>query len=519
MRLLDLLGLALSALWQQRVRMVLTTLGVLCAGFVLTFSLAGCQGVQDTITRQAQRFGELRRIDVHPKPPEGTTQPPAHMLKLSGTMSAARRQRLRQEITRRWQMHNASTAPVRLTRVQLAKIAGLDHVRSIKPAFFQDARVYLDGKAERAVIVAALPDDDQLPPQLVAGQFLPDAGSRAVVVSEFLLYQLGVTDEADVARALGRKLRLEYRANAGSPGYFLSLLGGNYPRHITLEQEKTLEKLLEKMRQKLPEALARMDLNATEKYALEALLKPVASQKEVVVTEELTICGVIRPVEDQTSFRRHGWMYREADVVVSARVAEQMHFRIPQNREFGLGSIVVEVDDMDHVKEVNEQIRGMGLGSFALVEFIEREKALYLLIFLSMGAIALAVLVVASLGIVNTMLMSVLERVREIGIMKAVGARDLHIQMIFLVEGALVGLIGGLLGLLLFWISSLLTDAWVRSMIEQKLNVKLEESIFAFPWWLVVGVPLFTCVVTTLAALLPSYRAARINPILALRHE
>ena len=58
-----------------------------------------------------------------------------------------------------------------------------------------------------------------------------------------------------------------------------------------------------------------------------------------------------------------------------------------------------------------------------------------------------------------------------------------------------------------------------RAMSPVPHNIKLEESIFAFPWWLVLGVPLFICAITTLAALLPSYRAARINPILALRHE
>jgi putative ABC transport system permease protein len=119
----------------------------------------------------------------------------------------------------------------------------------------------------------------------------------------------------------------------------------------------------------------------------------------------------------------------------------------------------------------------------------------------------------------NTMLMSVLERVREIGVMKAVGAEERHIRRIFLVEGALVGLTGGLLGLLLGWVLSLAADPWVRSLVEQKLTVRLEESIFAFPWWLLLGVPLFSCLVTTLAAVYPARRASRVNPVEALRHE
>ena len=117
------------------------------------------------------------------------------------------------------------------------------------------------------------------------------------------------------------------------------------------------------------------------------------------------------------------------------------------------------------------------------------------------------------------MLTSVLERVREIGIMKAIGARDRHIQIIFLIEGALIGLFGGTLGTLLAWAASHPGDAWVQSMVQNKMSLELHGSVFAFPWYLLAGVPLFAAVVTTLAAYIPARRAARINPVTALRHE
>src|SRR5262249_42083794 len=99
------------------------------------------------------------------------------------------------------------------------------------------------------------------------------------------------------------------------------------------------------------------------------------------------------------------------------------------------------------------------------------------------------------------------------------GARDGHIQLIFLVEGGLVGLVGGLLGLLLAWAGSFPGDTWVRSVVESGLSIKLENSIFAFPWWLVAGGPAFACLVTTLAARYPARRAARVDPVKALRHD
>jgi putative ABC transport system permease protein len=62
-------------------------------------------------------------------------------------------------------------------------------------------------------------------------------------------------------------------------------------------------------------------------------------------------------------------------------------------------------------------------------------------------------------------------------------------------------------------------DSWVRATVSARLQVNLQESIFAFPLWLVLGVPAFACVMTTLAAYLPARRAARVNPIAALRHD
>jgi putative ABC transport system permease protein len=133
--------------------------------------------------------------------------------------------------------------------------------------------------------------------------------------------------------------------------------------------------------------------------------------------------------------------------------------------------------------------------------------------------LAAVALLVACLGITNTMIMSVLERRREIGIMKAVGARDSHVQLIFLLEGALIGGIGGTLGMIGCWVASLFGDSTARQLLAQQNELPLKGTLFVFPLWLTLGVPLFVCLVTTLAALYPARRAARVNPIIALRHE
>ena len=201
------------------------------------------------------------------------------------------------------------------------------------------------------------------------------------------------------------------------------------------------------------------------------------------------------------------------------RTATDLYFRGAGNEEPGVNLAVLMVDAEKDVKNVVTRVAGMGLQPRAALEFIERERLIYVLIFGGMTCVAGVALLVSALGIANTMLMSVLERTHEIGIMKAVGADNRHLQCIFLVEGGLIGLIGAGAGLLLAWAASYPGDAWVRSMVMRDIKIELKSSIFVFPPWMAATVLLFTVVVTTLAALYPARHAARIDPVTALRHE
>jgi putative ABC transport system permease protein len=190
---------------------------------------------------------------------------------------------------------------------------------------------------------------------------------------------------------------------------------------------------------------------------------------------------------------------------------------LPAHEE-GVNLAVLLVDSEKDVKDVVCRIAELGLEPRAAIEFIERKRLIYLLILGGITCVAGVALLVSALGIATTMLMSVLERTREIGIMKAVGANNGHLQFIFLVEDALIGLLGAGIGLLLAW-TAYPGDAWVRSMVMRDIKIELKTSIFVFPPWMALTVMLFTILVTTLAALYPVRHAARIDPVSALRYE
>ena len=193
--------------------------------------------------------------------------------------------------------------------------------------------------------------------------------------------------------------------------------------------------------------------------------------------------------------------------------------RDPARRDEGVDEAVLLVDEVRNVKEVTNKVEALGLQARSIVDFIERQRLTYLLIFGGMTCVAGVALLVSSLGIANTMLMSVLERRREIGIMKAVGAANWQLQALYVIEGGLIGLIGGLSGLALAWLISIPGDEWVRSMIRRDMDIDLTGSIFAFPRWIGMTVVFSTVCVTIAAALYPARHAAKVDPVTALRHD
>jgi putative ABC transport system permease protein len=115
----------------------------------------------------------------------------------------------------------------------------------------------------------------------------------------------------------------------------------------------------------------------------------------------------------------------------------------------------------------------------------------------------------------------VVERTREIGILKALGARDRHVMWLFLLEGTLIGLGGGLLGLGFARVVAVPADGLVKRLIQEQSRGEklLTETVFEFPLWLSLLTVGFAVGVTTLAAFYPARRAARVQPVEALRHE
>ena len=181
------------------------------------------------------------------------------------------------------------------------------------------------------------------------------------------------------------------------------------------------------------------------------------------------------------------------------------------------GSVYVRVKEIRQTQAVIDTLKQKGLNVFALSEQLKDIKRAFMIMDSLLGAIGLIALIVAALGIINTMLMSILERTREIGIMKSIGGSEGEIRVIFFVEAACIGFIGAVFGLGLGWLVTRIANMIMNSQLRpQDLP---DVDLFSFPLWLILGAIGFSVIISLAAGLYPAARAARVDPVKALRHD
>jgi putative ABC transport system permease protein len=184
----------------------------------------------------------------------------------------------------------------------------------------------------------------------------------------------------------------------------------------------------------------------------------------------------------------------------------------------GYFSAVIRVDDPVALTPVRQRLSELGFGSFSIVDELEQLRTVFLILDSVLGLLGGISLLVASFGIANTMIMSILERTREIGIMKAIGAEDREIKLIFFVEAAVIGVTGGVLGTLAAWGVDGIANRLAYRFVLKPQGASFID-FFSLPPWLSGSAILFAVVVSILAALYPAARASRIDPVRALRHD
>jgi putative ABC transport system permease protein len=215
-----------------------------------------------------------------------------------------------------------------------------------------------------------------------------------------------------------------------------------------------------------------------------------------------------------------------ARVFLPLKLAESLHVMQPTDlREISrtandqpvYSSVSVRVKNPGQIRATEDAIKKMGFNTFSILDATRSLQQFFAVLDLFLGIFGSLALAVASIGIVNTLVMAILERRREIGIMKAIGASDGDVKTLFFAEAGAMGILGGFVGVALGWaigqVINLGTNIYLR---RQSLP---PEHFWSVPWWLVGTAIVFAFVVSLAAGLYPAGRAARLDPVQALRYE
>ena len=180
-------------------------------------------------------------------------------------------------------------------------------------------------------------------------------------------------------------------------------------------------------------------------------------------------------------------------------------------------ALTVRVKSPKDVMHVEEAIKNLGYSTFSLLDATRSLRLVFTVFDLFLGLFGSLALTVASLGIINTLVMAILERRREIGVLKALGATDTDVRSLFFAEAGAMGLVGGIFGVTLGWLIGLALT-WGTTIYLKRQDLP-GVKISYVPWWLAAGAIAFAVAVSLAAGLYPASRAAKLNPVEALRYE
>ncbi len=205
------------------------------------------------------------------------------------------------------------------------------------------------------------------------------------------------------------------------------------------------------------------------------------------------------------------------DTVIRLEQENNSNNRSGGRYEPEFNQVMVKAATLDDIDHITASIQQLGLQSHSLSEMLEEAKRSTEFIRLILGGIGAISMLVAALGITNTMVMSIYERTREIGVMKVLGAKLADIGKMFLVESALIGFFGGVVGLgVSFGISYFLNNIIAGAGM---IGIPMQARMSIIPPWLVILALVFTSSVGLIAGLYPAIRAMRLSALEAIRTE
>lgn len=487
MSFLDILKLALRNLRQAKLRATLTTMGVIVGVAVIVTMMSFGLGLQRNMLERFSALDLFNEVQVFGQG-------------LSNLAGLGRDGGRRDEGDRRGRRGNDKTPSRILDDKGIQEIAKIPGVAYVEPNVNFGGYVRSNGKVlSQTVGGANIPNASSRFQQFSAGQMISSPTADEAVVTERFMRDFGYANPAD---AVGKTIELlaapeekkESKDEAEEedvPNFFgIPLDDGGLDESSSGIKTRAF-RIAGVLNTEIKDGVGQGGLRG---------LMPGA--------------GIYIPLQVA-----HDWSKQNRGPLSRVALAlARQGGNLGEGQTEGYDSAVVRVTDPVALTEVRKQITDLGFSSFSIVDELDQIRTVFLIVDSVLGLLGGISLLVASFGIANTMIMSILERTREIGIMKAIGAEDREIKMIFFFEAAVIGVFGGVVGVLVAWgIDGLANRIAYRFVLKPQGASFID--FFSMPPYLSIGAILFALLISILAALYPAARAARIDPVRALRHD
>jgi len=485
MSFLDILHLALRNLRQAKLRAILTTMGVIVGVAVIVTMMSFGLGLQSNMLARFKALDLFNEIQVFGR---GLSN-----------LAGLDRGRSRDEGESGGRRRGDKTPTRILDDAGIKEIAAIKGVAYVEPSVNFGSYVRANGKMLTQTVGGAnIPNASTRFQNFAAGKMISSAGADEAVVSERFVRDFGYAKPAD---AVGQTLEL------------LAPPSDNKKKEETTEEETPNFFGIPLDDPGLDESSADLEV---KKFRIAGVLSTEIKEGagQGGLRGMMPGAGIYLPLQ-----MAHQWTIRHRGPMSQVELAlARASGNLSEGQTEGYDRAVVRVEDPVQLTAVRQKITELGFSSFSIVDEIDQIRTVFLIIDSVLGLLGGISLLVASFGIANTMIMSILERTREIGIMKAIGAEDREIKLIFFVEAAVIGVVGGIVGVFIAWGIDGLANRLAYRFILKPQSASFID-FFSMPIYLSVGAILFALIVSILAALYPASRAARIDPVRALRHD
>ncbi|HWN08559.1 MAG TPA: FtsX-like permease family protein [Pyrinomonadaceae bacterium] len=506
MSFLDILHLALRNLRQAKLRFFLTTMGVIVGVAVIVTMVSFGLGLQRNMLSRFRALDLFNEVRVFGKS--------VFSMAVAGVDPKLKRDESPGE--RRTAGFRRGMTPTRiLDDAALAEIEAIPGVAYVEPDIGFTTFVRTNGRVvPLSVNGVSVPNASSRFRNFLGGQMISRPDADEAIIDDVAAETLGFKQPAD---AVGQTI--EFLAPASESG---QTPGNPKPKDdaeteeegglnffgIPLDDEGDAEK---------PENKSGLNQVVGHTFRISGVLDSKPNKEGAGQGGRIGLMSGASVYVPLRAARQWTLAHRSPMNEVALALARQSG-QLGESQTEGYFSAVIRVDDPVALTPVRQRLTELGLSSFSIVDELEQLRTVFLILDSVLGLLGGISLLVASFGIANTMIMSILERTREIGIMKAIGAEDREIKLIFFVEAAVIGVTGGVLGTLAAWCVDGIANRLAYRFVLKPQGASFVD-FFSLPPWLSASAILFAVVISILAALYPAARAARIDPVRALRHD